>query len=245
MLGTTNGAVVERGGRLRILFVGEIDRMLDLDRTLLRRNEIRLLTASASDETLNIAQREPLSLVVIEIGDSPAPCLDLCRNLKSLPITEDIPVVMLAPAAMGPEVERCAADAVLYKPLTPREFVEAIARFARLRERRHRRYPVNLRFAFSSDRTAGQAFSRVISYGGAFLKTDVPIPRGTRLKIRFRLPGDDVEIHCSGTVRSTSGWIDAHDHTPGFGVEFDDMTSRDRTRLSVFLHDLERRLGAS
>lgn len=245
MLGSTDGAAAERTGRLRILFVGEIGRMLDLDRTLLRRNEIRLLTASATDETLNIAQREPLSLIVIEVGEQPGPCLELCRNLKGLPVTEDIPVVLLAPSALGDTVERCGADAVLYKPLPPREFVDAIARLARLRERQHRRYPVNLRFAFSAPGTAGQAFSRVVSYGGAFLKTDVSIPRGTRLKLSFRLPGDDSEIRCSGTVRSTSGWIDANDLTPGFGVEFNEMTSRDRTRLSLFLHDLERRLGAT
>lgn len=243
MLSMDHGVALEPGGKLRILLVGDIDRLLDLDRTVLRRNEIRLLTAPPDPETLNLAQREPLSLIVIEIGEDSRPGLEMCRNLRSLPITEDIPVILIAGPQAADEATRCGADAVLRKPLSQHEFLEAIGRHARLRERQHRRYPVNLRFAFSGGAKAGQAFSRVVSIGGAFLKTDVPMPRNTRLQLRFHLPGDDVEIRCAGVVRNTAGWVDASDHTPGFGVEFEDLRRGDAARLRAFIDELERRLN--
>lgn len=95
------------------------------------------------------------------------------------------------------------------------------------------RCPANLRFTFGYDGADCQAFSRDLSGSGAFLKTDNVPAAGSVLALRFRLPGDPVEIECKGIVRRIEH---GDDPVPaGFGVEFRDISPADCTRLEGFI----------
>ena len=242
-LARASGRATHPHRRVKILMVGQLRRLHDIDRTVLRRNEIQLLRADPGPEVLNQVQREAVDLIVIDCGPGDRMGLELCANLKSLPVTEDIAVMVLAPPTLVEEAEQARPDAILFKPFLEREFLSAVRRYTRVVQRRHARYPVNLRFTFSFGSRVGQAFSRVLSCGGAFLKTDLPMPRGTRLNLRFRLPGDESEIVCAGVVRNTLGWEETADLTPGFGVEFEGVRPSDRVRLEEFVESLEGRVA--
>lgn len=77
-------------------------------------------------EALELAQREPPDLILL---DAKMPRLDgyeTCRQLKRLPATRDIPVVMLSALGQEREIERGkSAGAVDYllKPYQPQDLI--------------------------------------------------------------------------------------------------------------------------
>ena len=67
------------------------------------------------------------------------------------------------------------------------------------------------------------------------------MPCGSRLLLRFHLPGDEREISCVGVVRHTTTEEEAVGAGPGFGVEFLELASNDRARLVAFVHSQSKR----
>ena len=73
-----------------------------------------------------------------------------------------------------------------------------------------------------------QAIIRVIGGGGACLEIGENCPIGTVVLLRFKLPDDDKDVVCHGTVCNT---VDGK----GAGLEFLDIRSNDRDRLVEFV----------
>jgi uncharacterized protein (TIGR02266 family) len=234
--------VKRRSGHVRILLVGEGGRNLDLDRTALRRSEVSLVICRPSADLLNVVQREPVDLVVLDTFGDCDRALTLADDLKTLPMTDDIPLLVICDRHERPAAEKVRPDAILERPLQTRELLRAVQRFTVLQEHRFERYPVNLRFRFLVDGRSGQAFSHVVSAGGAFLKTDLPLSIGTRMQLGFHIPGDPHEIRCTGVVRNKDK-DDPDDCNPGFGIEFEELSQADRRRLDEFLIGFERHVS--
>jgi uncharacterized protein (TIGR02266 family) len=70
-----------------------------------------------------------------------------------------------------------------------------------------------------------------ISAGGLFLEGTMPHPPGTKVKLRFQLPGDDEPIEVDGEIAAPSKEDDL-----GMGVRFIDLSDRDRERIESFIH---------
>ena len=79
-------------------------------------------------------------------------------------------------------------------------------------KRRQKRVAVDL--WIEVDRDGELYFQRAtnLSSGGAFFDKTIPLPVGTRVSMRFPLPGEDTEIACAGKIVNTAEW--------GMGVEF-------------------------
>lgn len=79
-------------------------------------------------------------------------------------------------------------------------------------KRRQKRVAVDL--WIEVDRGGELYFQRAtnLSSGGAFFDKTIPLPVGTRVSMRFSLPGEDTEIACEGNIVNTAEW--------GMGVEF-------------------------
>ena len=73
-----------------------------------------------------------------------------------------------------------------------------------------------------------QVILTVLGGGGAYLEIDETCPVGMLVLLRFKLPGDDEEVVCQGTV------CDVVDRE-GVGLEFLDIRSKDRDRLVEFV----------
>ncbi len=240
-----NAATAKATGQqtLSLLLVGRVEPFLDFHSSVLKRNQIGVTSAAPGPEVLNLVQRGAYDLIFVDERPTPDAAWELVHNLKSLPMTDDVPVVLISSAAVDVDpAGRPASDALLERPFRERQFLDTIRHFSPLRERRHHRYPVNLRFSFRGAGRSGQAFSRVISYSGAFLKTDRTVPRGTRLELSFRLPGEGLPIECAAVVRNTVEWGVDPSVTPGFGVEFEELAGPDDARLAAFLAALEAHL---
>lgn len=226
--------------RPTVLLVEGLQAYVDLEKTFLRREDVRVLTAKQDAGVLDLARLERPDVVVVDVGPSEPGGVALCRSFKADARLARIPVVLVLTRPLADEGREAGADAIAIKPIVKREFLETIRRFLLLSERRAVRQPVNLRFTFEFGSQVGQVFSRDLSPRGAFLKSDRPVPTGSEISLRFRLPGDPQDIACRAVVRSDLPQT-GPGHAPGFGVEFEDLADQDRERLERFMERQARR----
>lgn len=70
-----------------------------------------------------------------------------------------------------------------------------------------------------------------LSVGGVFFAQTIPLPLGTKVDLKFEIPGDPVEVRCKGEI------VTAKDL--GMGVTFLDLKSGDRARIEMLISKLQ------
>lgn len=110
----------------KILIVEDEPDILDLVSYNLKQAGFDVVPVETGEEALNIAARETLALVVLDLMLPGIDGLEVCRLLKQRAESKDIPVLMLT--ARTEEVDRIVglelgADDYLVKPFSPRELV--------------------------------------------------------------------------------------------------------------------------
>ena len=79
-----------------------------------------------------------------------------------------------------------------------------------------------------------------LALSGAFAERAEPLPKGERVKLRFRLPGNEIPLVVGCRVawaNSRSGRLVTKALPTGVGLEFVDMAAPDHERLRVYLSD--------
>ena len=227
-------------GQATVLLVQDVAAFRDLETTFLRRHELRVIAAESGDAARQCAHSDPPQIVLVDFADAAA-SLALCGELKADESLARVPVVLVLPRTSRAAGQAAGADAVIFKPVVQREFLDAVRRFVPLTERRARRTPVNLRFAWQTEGgVVGQSYSRDLSPSGAFLESERIPPLGCPMNLRFRLEQAEPEIACLAHVRNVPelGAL-------GFGVEFADLSDADRQRLERFVEGVLKRSLAS
>ncbi|MCP3977786.1 MAG: hypothetical protein GY716_00450 [bacterium] len=224
-----------------VLIVSDAQAASDIQPTFLEQPDIRLLSSSAPRDALDVAQRERPALIIEDLSNSNGESLNLCRKLKTDSLTRGIPLILVTDREQRRAARRAGPDIVLEKPLVQRDYFEAVQRYVPLPKRRDQRVNANLRFIYSADGMAGQAFSRDVSQFGAFLKTDRVLRHGTDITLRFSLPGDSQEICCKAVVRRSCVEAAITGGRNGFGIEFEEIDDPDMDRLQNFIRRNRRR----
>ena len=223
-----------------VLIVSESPTASLFNSEFLRQPEIRLLTAYPDDQATEIARREQPALIIEDLVSPGHAGLAFCAELAGHSSTRSIPLILVVPADLWEQAGHTRADVLLGKPLEHREFFDAVRRFLPLPGRRTERLNINLRFIFTMGGRVAQAFSRDLSTKGTFLKTDRILPLGTRLDLRFCLPGVQEVLECRGVVRCTSS-TQRTGEPGGIGVEFENLSDHDQERLESFLDQHQQR----
>jgi c-di-GMP-binding flagellar brake protein YcgR len=98
--------------------------------------------------------------------------------------------------------------------------------------RRHQRVlvpgAVEIRVAGNGEGTRVDGVATVIGLGGMFVRTKMPPPLGSVLRLTLACPLISIESEC--TVR--------HITENGMGIEFTGMTPENEEKLKIFLHQL-------
>jgi uncharacterized protein (TIGR02266 family) len=84
--------------------------------------------------------------------------------------------------------------------------------------------PINYRF----NNTIAAALTLNISRGGIAIRTTSPLESGTRVRVRFRLPGSKHEIDAEGRV----AWSDRR---VGMGLQFEKVVPADQSAIDEFV----------
>lgn len=105
-------------------------------------------------------------------------------------------------------------------------------RRARADRREHERVLVNLEVDYKCDDTFLFAYITDLSAMGIFIQTDLPLPPGTNLNLRFQPPGGpqlDIEGRVIWVNRPRNGRSESLN--PGMGVQFMDLTASQREQI--------------
>jgi hypothetical protein len=103
-------------------------------------------------------------------------------------------------------------------------------------KRRQQRIPVDL--WIECERDGELYFQRAtnLSVGGAYFEKTIPLPVGTKVALKFALPGDEQEIRCGGEI------VTAKDL--GMGVTFLELAPADQERIEVLIAVLVKKASA-
>lgn len=104
--------------------------------------------------------------------------------------------------------------------------------------RRHRRQTVRILVDYRSDQGVHCDYATTLGAGGLFIECEEPVPVGTILKLRFRLPQSEGLHELEGRVTwSREAKKGDRSVAPGVGVQFIDLAST--TRLARELDHLD------
>ncbi len=103
--------------------------------------------------------------------------------------------------------------------------------------RQFERVLVDLEVDYRCEDTFLFAYITDISAMGIFVQTRSPEPEGTRLNLRFMVPGQALPFELEGEVIWVNPYRpgDRENLNPGMGVRFVDLTQADRERLTVLV----------
>ena len=106
--------------------------------------------------------------------------------------------------------------------------------------RRHTRQMLNVTFRVrdSDDPVGGELLfdSLDLSIGGAFLRSDLLLEQGERVRVRFELPGRPTPVIAQARVARVTRTGD----DPGMGLEFLDLTDEERAAIDAFIRGQRR-----
>src|SRR3546814_1470824 len=123
--------------RPRILLVEDDPNLAELVRYNLEREDFEVETTPDGEEALLLARETPPDLVVLDWMIESLSGIEVCRRLRRLPETANVPIIMLT--ARVEEEDRIrgletGADDYITKPFSPRELA---ARVSAVRSEEH------------------------------------------------------------------------------------------------------------
>ncbi|MDT8317569.1 MAG: response regulator [bacterium] len=209
----------------KILLVDDVKFFLELQKSFLKRTNCEILTASNGREGLELARKEHPDLILMDLYMPEMDGDEACKAIKSDPELKDIPVIMITKAGEGEEKGRCllaGCDDFVTKPINRVALLEKVKNFLHVMIREHIRVPIDSEVLFADDGKEYSSELHDVSEGGLFICTEKPLPMGTQLNIKFKLPGSPGMIEVEGTVvRVVEKKVEHPVHVvPGNGIKF-------------------------
>jgi uncharacterized protein (TIGR02266 family) len=223
------------GGGKTFLVVDDVRMFRELEGLFLSRYG-RVLEASCGEEALEVARREPLDLVVLDLH---LPDMDgalVCHELVGAPATANTPLIVVAGRTAEDHARAIRAGAwdVLAKPLSRISLVETALRFIEgPTPRGLPRAEVEAAVRIVAAGTERWGVVRNVSRGGLFIEADWAPPGGAEMQLEFALPGARSYAPSARVV-----WERAGPGTPpGMGVRFVAIDRESSRRLDSFVHE--------
>lgn len=207
----------------RILLVDDAALFLELERTFLKRFGCEIVTARTGEDALAKARVRRPDAILLDVVMPGMNGYDVCRALRADEALKTVPVIFVASDPDPDEVSRCGGDGYLRKPVTREALLEALRPHVNLAERAAPRAPAVLRVRLmDANQRMRKVTSKDLSRDGIFLKTEQPLPVGSVVDLRFRLPlAEGVEdVHLQGEVVRQVEEERGSYLIPGMGIRF-------------------------
>jgi uncharacterized protein (TIGR02266 family) len=195
----------------------------------------RAIVVKAAAELLTRVRDDgkTLDLIVLDLRLPQAPGVDLVRSLRKLDarvpllifsgtIASANEVRELAELGVAGYVNEYSAAQHIVPALAPHLFPDNFNR--RSSPRVVLGIPIQYRFG----NTIAAALTLNLSHGGIAIRTTSPLESGTRLKVRFRMPGSKTDVDAEGRV----AW---HDRRVGMGIQFESVDPASQTLIDNFV----------
>jgi diguanylate cyclase (GGDEF)-like protein/PAS domain S-box-containing protein len=193
---------------LKVLVVGPDSLSGELAPTVLGRPDIDRIHVEKAAETLAYAERVRPHMVVVDLP--PAEARALAEQLRQNASTRPTAIVVLSrssrPETEG-ELRKAGVNALIPVPIDPFLWDRRLEELLVVPARRGHRIPVRLRdwsrFVTDADEDDGAVIN--IGARGVLLETERQLELGTKVGLRFTLPGDPAPVAVVGQVVRAAG----------------------------------------
>src|SRR5438477_253891 len=175
-----------------------------------------------------------IDLIVLDLRLPHAPGVDLVRSIRKLDDGKLPILVFSGTIATADEVRDLAALGVagyvneysavqhILPSLAPHLFPDNYNR------RGSPRVVLGIPIQYRFGNTIAAALTLNLSHGGIAIRTTSPLEAGTRIRVRFRMPGSKKDIDAEGKV----AWSDRR---VGMGMQFDTVEPANQTIIDQFV----------
>ena len=222
----------------RILLVDDVGLFLELERTFLKRSGCQIVTARTGEEALAKARALPPDAILLDVVMPDMSGYEVCRKLRADDALKKVKVIFVATDPDADEVSRCGGDGWLRKPVTRETLLGALRPHVNLAERTTPRAPTVLRVRLQdANQRLCKVSSKDLSKGGIFLKTERPLPVGSMVDLRFRLPLTEgaEDVHLQGEVVRQVEEERGSYLIAGMGIRFVGSEASTRRKVGQFI----------
>ena len=130
-----SGSLIDRDRRLlinvlimkRVLIVDDNRDIVWVVETILKRYGFDVVSTLKGEEVMDKTQEYHPQLILLDVFLSGIDGIEVCNNLKSDPLTKDIPIIMFSAHTNSHDVMKfCKADDFVAKPFDSNELVKKI-----------------------------------------------------------------------------------------------------------------------
>lgn len=225
----------------KILLVDDTKLFLELEKNFLKHSPVHVLTASSGEEALEIALREHLDLIFMDINMPGMGGLACCAILKANKSICSIPVVMVSSCGKDEDLDasrKAGCDDFLRKPIDRKLFLEKARAFLDTINRRDVRVPYEAPVTFTLNGVSRSGFSVDLSCGGIYVTEATPVEEKAAVKLELNLPNSTGKsFNAEGVVAWANGLGKRRKTSlpPGFGVEFTKIAENADLAIRAFV----------
>jgi uncharacterized protein (TIGR02266 family) len=208
----------------------------DRFRTALEAAGHTVIAVTGVGELLDALRSHPdaIDLLVLDLQLSGGNGVELVRGIRELAharptilifsstVTSADDIRALAPLGVAGYINEYSSPQHILPSLAPHLFPDSFNR--RTSPRLVLGIPVQYRFG----NTIAAALTLNLSHGGVAIRTTSPLEGGSRIRVRFRMPGSKQEIDAEGRVAWSDGRV-------GMGVQFDAVDPAGQTQIDNFV----------
>jgi len=220
----------------KILLVDDMRTFLELEKTFLKRSGCQVLTAKSGKEALEKIYSELPDLVLLDLlmpdmnGDK------VCEIVKKDKMLKEIQIVMVSSSGKKEDIERCrkaGCDDYLTKPIKQKELLDKTAQILKIPQRKDLRVFVRMKVEGEAGGENFYGESENIAMGGVLIKSEVPLKKGSVVKLKFLLPDEQYHVEVRGEVIRT----DEKSFKPEYGLAiiFQDLGSMAKEMIEDFI----------
>lgn len=219
----------------KIVIAENIHIILKKKNTFLDRADMRVFTATTTDEVLQIHHSVRVDLIIIPLD---MPGMDselLCTLLREDSTRDAVPIIMVCVHTRRAieQSTRCGANTVITRPIKPAQLLVQAKKLLNLSWRDTYRVLLNASLEGSASNTRLICNTLDISLDGMLIETTQTLKPGEQLSCSFFLP-DMTQIQISGeivrTVQPAPG-VNAH----WYGVHFLELSAAAEKALETFI----------
>lgn len=219
----------------KIVVAENISAILKKKNTFLDRADMRVFTATTTDEVLQIHRTVRVDLIIIPLDMPGMNSEQLCSLLRENEAQGKVPIIMVCAHSRRAmeQSARCGADAVITRPIKPAQLLAQAKTLLNLSWRETYRVLLNVAVEGSVSTSSFVCNTLDISLEGMLIETSQMLNAGDRISCSFFLP-DMTQIRITGEIvrsippapRVKTNW---------YGVHFLDISPDAEKALEAFI----------
>jgi CheY-like chemotaxis protein len=238
MVDMTRGMFPDEPRKKKLLIVDDVQLFLELNKIMLSRDDYIVKTATNGEEALAMVQEREPDAILLDLYMPGMDGDEVCRQIRSNPDTNHIPIIMITTESDGEGRRRCmlsGCDDFITKPVRAETISKAVRKQFAASKRRHPRMGVYLPCMLDSGYDLLKTNIHTISAGGVYVEMDTPPIPGSAHRLVFSLPENTKDIAVSALARWNR--IQHGKRPVGSGFEFMEMSEAHFNQVRKWVDD--------